>query len=179
MPAYHKRLAAHRDTQFRRPEFSCYACHDTGLLVNSDGLLRHYLPDYDSLPDGRPMGGSDLALVCWCSAAYAERGPDGQITRGGFREDSGDIRKVSTANGLQPVGVGLSKEITRELHSRRREQWLEAERVMSEARERGEAPWFITESRVLLDQLPKGKAGAGGLQSIGSILGAGADERAA
>lgn len=176
---YHKRLAPHRDTQFHRPAYACNACHDTGLLVNSDGLLRQYLPDYDCLPDGRAVGGVDLALVCWCAASYAERGLDGQITRGGFREDSGDIKKVSTTNGLQAVGSSLSKDVTRELHTRRRERWLETERLMTEARERSETPWFITESKVLLEQLPKPEWASGGLQSIGSILGTGADQRAA
>lgn len=169
---YHKRLAQHRDTQFRRPDFGCFACHDTGLLVNSDGLVRRFVPDYDCTADGRAVGGSDLALVCWCKAAYTERGSDGQIVRGGFREDSGDVRKVSTAYGLQAVGVSLSKEVTRELHTLRREQWIETEALMTEARQSGEAPWFIAESRVLLEQLPKAERSGDGLQSLGSILGA-------
>ena len=176
---YHKRLAPHRDTRFRRPDHACFACHDSGLLVNSDGLLRHYLPDYDCLPDGKPVGGADLALVCWCKAAYTERGTDGQVVRSGFREDSGDIRKVATATGQQPVGTSLSKEVTRELHTRRRERWLETEQLMTDARTSGAAPWFITESKVLLEQLPKAERSSGGLQSIGSILGNSPDQRAA
>lgn len=176
---YHKRVAPHRDKRFKRPDYACFACHDSGLLVNSDGLLRQHLPDYDCLPDGKPASGVDLALVCWCKAAYPEHGSDGQVVRGGFREDSGDVRKVNTPNGQQLVGVSLSKEVTRELHTRRHEQWLKTERLMTEARERGESPWFITESKVLLEQLPKAERSSGGLQSIGSILGSGADQLAA
>lgn len=176
---YHKRIAPHRDTQFRRPDYACFACHDTGLLVNSDGLLRHHLPDYDCLPDGKPCSGADLALVCWCKAAYPEHGSDGQVVRGGFREDSGTVRKVNTPTGQQPVGASLSKEVTRELHTQRRERWLETEKLMSEARARGESPWFIAESRALLEQLPKAERSSGGLQSIGSILGTGANQHAA
>jgi len=168
--ASHKRLAPQSDSKFKRPQFECYACHDTGLLVNGDGLLRQYLPDYDTKPNGMPCGGHDLALVCWCKAAYRELGPDGQLVRGGFRDDSGEVRIVQTATGQQPLGTCLSKEATRELHAKRRQQWIDTETVMSEARASGEAPWFITESKVVLQQLPKPKQRQGGLQSLGSIL---------
>lgn len=167
----HKRLAEHRDTTFRRPLFDCYACNDTGILTNSDGLLRQYLPDYDCKPDGGPCGGHDLALICWCKAAYKELGPDGQLVRGGYREDSGDVRSVQCYGGQQPMGGSLSKEITRELHATRRQRWLDAEQLMSEARASGESPWFITESKAVLEQMPKGERRSGGLQSLGSILG--------
>lgn len=169
----HKRLAPHRDSTFRRPLFDCYACNDTGLLTNSDGLLRQYLPDYDCKADGTPCGGHDLALICWCKAAYKELGPDGQVLRGGFREDSGDVRCIQSATGQQPLGTSLSKEITRELHATRRQRWIETEDLMSQARASGESPWFIAESKVLLEQLPKGERRSGGLQSLGSILGSG------
>jgi hypothetical protein len=166
----HKRLAPHRDKTFRRPQFDCYACHDTGLLTNGDGLVRQYLPDYDCKPDGLPCGGHDLAMVCWCKAAYKQLGPDGQLVRGGYREDSGAIAEVQSANGLQLIGSELSKEITRELHSTRRQRWIEAEQSMSVAREAGEAPWFISESRVAIEGLEGSQRASSGLQSLGSIL---------
>lgn len=170
MTTTHKRLAPHRDKTFRKPQFECYACNDSGLLSNGDGLLRQYLPDYDCKPDGRPCGGHDLALICWCKAAYKQLGPDGQLVRGGYREDSGSIVKVQTNNGLQALGSELSKEVTRELHTTRRQQWLEAEQSMSAAREAGEAPWFISESRVALQSLEGSQRPSRGLQSLGSIL---------
>jgi hypothetical protein len=176
----HKRLASHRDTAFHRPRFECYACHDTGLLVNPDGLLRHYLADYDTLPDGRASGGHDLALVCWCTAAYGSRGLDGQVTRGGFREDSGDVRQVQTSSGTQAVGASLSKDVTRELHQQRRTRWTETEQLMSEARQAGESPWFIAEVKASLQKVAAGtQRGSGRLQSLGDILGSGADSAAA
>lgn len=170
MTTSHKRVAPHRDKTFRRPLFECYACNDSGLLSNADGLLRHYLPDYDCKPDGSPCGGHDLALVCWCKAAYKQQGPDGQLSRGGFREDSGAVRLVQTSNGQQAIGSELSKEAARELHSVRRQQWEAAEEAMTAARASGEPPWFITESRVVLEALPASERRSGGLQSLGSIL---------
>lgn len=170
MTTSHKRVAPHRDKTFRRPLFECYACNDSGLLSNADGLLRHYLPDYDCKPDGSPCGGHDLALVCWCKAAYKQQGPDGQLSRGGFREDSGAVRLVQTSNGQQAIGSELSKEAARELHSVRRQQWEAAEEAMTAARASGEPPWFITESRVVLEALPASDRRSGGLQSLGSIL---------
>ena len=170
MTTNHKRVAPHRDKTFRRPLYDCYACNDTGLLTNGDGLLRQYLPDYDCKPDGTPCGGHDLALICWCKAAYKQQGPDGQLARGGYREDSGALREVQTANGQQPIGSELSKEVTRELHSARRQRWIEAEEAMTAARATGEAPWFISESRMVLEALPKEQHRSGGLQSLSSIL---------
>lgn len=174
--ASHKRLAQHRDSTFRKPQFNCYACHDTGLLSNSDGLLREYLPDYDTMPNGQPMGGHDLGLVCWCAAAYKELGPDGQVIRGGFREDSGDVRQVQTASGLQALGASLPKETVRELHQRRRQRWLDTEQAMSEARSSGEAPYWITEAKAMLKGV--GQGSSSGLQSLGSLLGQAADSAA-
>ncbi|MFZ9551030.1 MAG: hypothetical protein ACO27R_03960 [Hylemonella sp.] len=164
----HKRIAQHRDTSFRKPLFNCYACHDTGLLSNSDGLLREYLPDYDFTPDGQPMGGHDLGLVCWCHSAYKELGPDGQVIRGGFREDSGELRKVQTSNGQQAIGASLPKEIVRELHQRRRQQWQATEAAMSEARASGQVPSWMAEVKELLKASGKSSSG---LQSLGSLLG--------
>lgn len=168
----HKRVAESRDTQFRRPSFGCYACHDTGLLVNGDGLINQFLSDYDVTPQGRRSGGHDLAIVCHCVASYPQYDGDGKIVRGGFREASGDVRKVQTERGLQPVGASLSKEITRELHSRRRQLWQDAEQQMTEAREAKESPWYVAETKAMLKGIEAAQGSTGGLQSLGSILGA-------
>lgn len=169
----HKRVAQHRDTTFKRPLFSCYACNDTGLLSNSDGLLREYLPDYDHTPEGRIMGGHDLGLICWCNAAYKELGQDGQVIRGGYREDSGEVRQVQTSNGLQALGGSLDKDITRELHQRRRQRWMDTEQAMSEARASGEAPYWISEVKASVCNVIV--YSSSGLQSLGSLLGQVAD----
>lgn len=170
--ASHKRVAESRDTQFRRPSFGCYACHDTGLLVNGDELINQFISDYDVTPQGKRSGGHDLAIVCHCVAAYPQYDPDGKVVRGGFREASGDVRQVQSERGLQAVGVSLSKEVTRELHARRRQLWQQAEEQMTEARTSGVSPWFIAETKAMLQKLDQGSGNRGeGLQSIGSILG--------
>ena len=61
----HKRVAESRDTQFRKPLYGCYACHDSGLLVNSDGLVNDFLADYDHTPEGRRSGGPKLRELLW------------------------------------------------------------------------------------------------------------------
>lgn len=169
----HKRVAEARDTQFRRPSYGCYACHDSGLLVNGDGLINQFLSDYDVTPHGRRSGGHDLAIVCHCVASYPQYDSEGKMTRGGFREASGDVRRVQTERGLQAVGVSLSKEVTRELHARRKQLWQQAEDEMTEARTTGVSPWFVAETKAMLQKLDQDSgARGGGLQSVGSILGA-------
>ena len=140
--------------------------------MNSDGLVNDFLADYDHTPEGRRSGGHDLALVCHCTASFPQYDPEGKVLRGGFREASGDVRQIQTERGLQPMAASLSKDVTRELHKRRRQLWQQAEDQMTEARTSGVSPWFITETKAMLQTLDQGSGTRGeGLQSLGSILG--------
>lgn len=190
----YKRSAEDRDLTFRRPSFSCHACHDTGILVNGDGLLNDYLPDYDRAADGRRLVGSDLALACHCTAAYPVPPMNGRPGRGGLREPSGAIRLV---DGIRAAGADPPRRITEMLQERRLANWRETERAMSEARQQrasGQAearPWFLIELRqTLMEQARRAQAearsagpqgpglqetgpeetGTGGLQPIAACL---------
>jgi hypothetical protein len=68
--ALHKRSASRRSNDFLAPRVQCFACYDTGIVSNSDGLVWNYVPDYDiDLNTGKRCGGLDLAIVCHCSSA--------------------------------------------------------------------------------------------------------------
>ena len=122
MPHY-KRSAGDRDVTFRRPDFQCFSCHDTGIVVNPDGLLTELLGDYDIDSNGVRHGGIDCAVICNCYAAYTKQDPDGQVIRQGFREDSGSVRQIETEQGPRFLGVGISGEHMQFLHSARVEAW--------------------------------------------------------
>lgn len=149
----HKRSATDRALTFTAPTPACFACYDTGLITNGDGLLNEFVPDYDTTPLGKRRGGTDCAIVCHCLAAYAIQDHDGKITRGGYRLDCGDIRTVTTEQGDRRIGADVPKEVTGELHRRRRESWAATARAMNDARvarrrdPAAEAPWFITAIR--------------------------------
>lgn len=186
-PSY-KRRAEDRQLSFHRPHHACYACNDTGITSNSDGLVSEVLSDYDRLPDGRRLSGSDLPLICHCAAAFPTYEGE-KASRGGFREASGQIRRV---DGTRAVGAEIPKSLTRELHQRRLANWRPTEQAMSEARRAraaGQAdarPWFLVELRAAMEQpatqwqtpewqppqaLRDGIASAPGrLQSIGGCL---------
>jgi hypothetical protein len=181
--AHYKRVQADREVTFTRPLHDCYACHDTGIVQNSDGLANEYLADYDHLPDGRRLTGCDAALICHCTAAYPASGPDGQIQRGGFRESSGEIRRVHTDLGDRLVGAEFPKDVARQLHKRRLESWKQTEAEMNRsrhARANGDAsdvPWFIGVVRDHIQALAVANRDAvraadnRRLASIGEILG--------
>ncbi len=137
--SYFKRQAADRDVTFRRPQHECYACSDTGIVSNGDGALTELVPSYDVLDDGRRIGGYDLAMICWCHAAYNVKDLEGKITRHGFREESGAIRKISTCvlgvDREVAVGASCPQEITVELHRRRKDQWALSEGVFNDRRQ--------------------------------------------
>jgi hypothetical protein len=176
-PTNHKRSAAAAERLFQRPLHACYACNDTGIVTNSDGLVNEFLPDYDRLPDGRRMSGRDLALICHCPAAFPGQGPNGPRT--GFREGDGRLRLV---DGRHAFGAELPEAITTCLDQRRRASWRQSERDMNasrRAREAGQAdarPWFLVELRAAMEEQAKqalraGAAASGdGFQSIGSCL---------
>ena len=122
----HKRSRMDRDLTFYAPKVACFACYDSGIVSNGDGLLNHYLPDYDATlnPDGtiRRHGGSDLAIVCHCVAAYESQDHESQTTRAGFRDSSG-VRSTDVAGQSQPIGIELDKDVVRDIHRRRRDNW--------------------------------------------------------
>ena len=172
----HKRSATDRALTFTAPTPACFACYDTGLITNGDGLLNDYVPDYDTSPLGIRRGGTDCAIVCHCIAAYAAQDGDGKVTRGGYRMDSGDIRTVTTEQGDRRVGADIAKTVMGELHRRRRESWAATAKAMNEARvarrrdPAAESPWFITAIRDYVSDISANTT-SGRLQPLGSILG--------
>jgi hypothetical protein len=137
MPSSHKRSSLDRDTTFYAPKVSCFACFDTGLVTNGDGLLNHYLPDYDAeIIDGNTHrhGGSDLAVICHCVAAYDSQDQDAETTRAGFRDSSG-VRSTETNGRQQLLGVNVDKDIIRDIHRQRRANWEATARDINSLRQ--------------------------------------------
>lgn len=177
----HKRTSVDREITFTRPTATCLCCYDTGLVQNGDGLASRWLPDYDTLPDGRRIHGIDAGLVCHCTAAYAEIGPDGTPARGGCREGSGQIRSVQSDVGPRFVGADFPKEAAREIHRQRLESWKQTEAEMNRARMAGTTgdgdaiPWFVAEVREHLMRLAQASANStrtdDRLASLGEIIG--------
>ena len=119
----YKRSAIDRDVTFRPPFHNCYACNDTGIVNNSDGLVNNYLPDYDVTDTGRRCAGSDLAIICYCEAVYPKFNDDAKLVAHGFRNGEGNI----TNN----VGIVVDKVIIRELHNIRKKAWKDTATLMS------------------------------------------------
>ena len=134
----YKRTNPDRDVTFRKPHSDCYACYDSGIVQNGDGLLNEYLPDYDRNHDGQQRRGGDLALICHCKAAYAEQDREGKMIRGAFRLDGGTIAKTSDDGRVPSVRVGsdIDRAITDALHKRRLANWKEGERLMNIAKQK-------------------------------------------
>lgn len=105
------------------PRASCWACLDTGIIQNSDRLVNAVLPDYDRTPSGVMVHGSDCALICTCDEAFPRMAPDGRIERGGYREQSGQIRRVGTDQGDRMVGVEPPSGLVGELCKIREQRW--------------------------------------------------------
>jgi len=150
--SYFKRKA--KDTLvFEVPGCKCYACNDTGIVTNGDGLLTAMVKGYDVDDNGKHHGGTDLAMICWCNAAYNQQGDDGQIIRHGYREDSGAIRKTFNDGQEFAFGVSCPKEVSTEIHKLRKVKWDNTARIMLEKRQqaaRGEKPeptQFMKEAR--------------------------------
>ena len=104
---FFKRSAIDRDLTFRVPDYNCFACNDSGIVHNSDGYLSNELPGYNQ--------NHDLAIICWCQAAYPQRDDDGSIKKYGFRDESSSI--------CNNVGVDIPKDKTRLIHTLRKESW--------------------------------------------------------
>lgn len=176
-----------RDITLQPPRFDCLACNDSGIVTNSDGVLAEYLPAYDQLPDGRPMGAADCAVICQCRAAFAEQDPTGKVVRGGYRDDSGDIRRNETEQGPRYPGVDLPVSAITDIHKRRKRAWDESCAELNRARQLRASgadpqamPWFLQElsdhvrslrERVASDHQQRLAQQNERLQAIGDILG--------
>lgn len=114
--APHKRRPA-AGPAFVLPGYTCFACADTGIVSNFDKAINQFVPDYDVLPSGEHMSGSDPAIICCCMAAYANNG------RGGYRDSSGP-RSVETAAGPRALGCDLDQEAIATIHRLRRQRAL-------------------------------------------------------
>ena len=118
-PQDHGVLAPHKrrpsaGPAFVVPGFTCFACADTGIVSNHDRAINEFIPDYDVLPSGEILPGSDPAIICCCVAAYPANG------RGGYR-DSGGPRQLETAAGPRAVGCDLNEQAVASIHRQRRQ----------------------------------------------------------
>ena len=172
-----KRSAATTDGRFHREHKDCFACSDTGIVQNGDGLVNK-LPgfeDYD-IQNGRIARGSDLALICTCKAAYPKYEPDGSCSRGGYRTPDG-IRTVEVAGRSCPMGAEISVELVNQLHKDRLELWKQADREFNQYRERAAAgvPAELPEYLKLARQAMSANTGeppvaVAGFSTIGQVL---------
>ena len=119
----YKRSAIDREVTFNAPIHICYACNDTGIIHNSDGLINNHMPDYDMDIQGRRSGGHDLALICYCASANAQTDIDGQIIKHGFRDSGGTIRNN--------YGVNIDMDVVREIHNLRKDSWAKTAKLMN------------------------------------------------
>lgn len=131
----HKRHANDRDITFSPPAPDCFACYDSGIISNGDGLLNSFIPDYDLTRSNELNGGQDLAIICWCKSVFAQYGPDGNQTAGAYRSSSGDPILISTSTGQQPIGTSISKEAARQIHDQRRQSWQQTAATMNKLRQ--------------------------------------------
>lgn len=137
MTSSYKRFSLNRDTTFYAPRPSCFACYDTGIVTNGDALLNHYLPDYDAeIIDGKILRrcGSDLAVICHCTAAYEAQDYEAQTTRAGFR-DSANVRTTESNGRHQEIGVIIDKDIVRDIHRKRKASWEATAQAMNSLRQ--------------------------------------------
>jgi hypothetical protein len=137
MISSHKRSSLDRDTTFYAPKVACFACYDSGIVSNGDGLLNDYLTDYDAtVIDGvlHRHGGSDLAIICHCTAAYESQDFESQTTRSGFRDSSG-VKSTDINGRQQAIGVDPDKDIIREIHRKRRDLWQRSAQDLNSLRQ--------------------------------------------
>ena len=116
---FFKRSSIDRDITFRVPDYNCFACNDSGIVHNSDGYLSNELPGYDQ--------NYDLAIICWCKAAFPLRNDDGSIAKSGFRDDSSNI--------CNNVGVDIPKDKTRLIHTLRKDSWESSCKELNQIRQ--------------------------------------------
>ena len=142
---FFKRSSIDRDITFRVPDYNCFACNDSGIVHNSDGYLSNELPGYDQ--------NYDLAIICWCKAAFPQRNDDGSIAKSGFRDDSSNI--------CNNVGVDIPKDKTRLIHTLRKDSWESSCKELNQIRQQNlngiktELPSYILKVK---EQLKNSKA---------------------
>ena len=137
MISSHKRSSLDRDTTFYAPKVACFACYDSGIVSNGDGLLNDYLIDYDAtVTDGvlHRHGGSDLAIICHCKAAYEAQDFESQTTRAGFRDSTG-VRSTDINGRQQAIGVESDKESMLEIHHKRKALWEQSAKDLNSLRQ--------------------------------------------
>lgn len=122
LPAHKRRPPA--GPAFVLPSVTCFACFDSGIVANHDLAINEFLEDYDVLPSGERMVGSDPAVICCCTAAYSGTGR-------GFRDSSGPCR-VETAVGARLIGCELPQEAIATIHRNRRHLAYAAVQVTAE-----------------------------------------------
>ena len=168
--------------RFQAPKFECYACHDSGIVVNGDGAVNKYFDAaYDRGPAGEMRNGHDMALICTCKAARNEQGykADGQwgVVRHGFIEDSGQIRTTGSEYGTRSYGYPITEELRQKLHNHRVRTWAETEQRQNLLRAKAEAgtlkpeesPGYLIK-QLIRDELKDAPRTATGFSSIGQAL---------
>ena len=146
----YKRKLTEKTLNFYPPEKECFACYDTGIVSNSDGLINNlYWSNYDIDENGKRFAGSDLSIICHCKKSYQQLDDAQNVINSGYRDSFGNIKTVQTVNGEQALGISLSKDQTREIHNQRKQKWKETVETMNKYRIKNnknktkELPYFI------------------------------------
>ena len=170
--AFWKNPAPAASNEFEIPQFACLACHDTGIVHDSDGFLSKLLGvKYDQQ--------ADLALICWCHAAYPskELNEQGKPKRAGYRLDSGELMTVFNEfrKAHVPVGASCPKDMARHLHIQRVEAWKEMKFLAEWAREEAKKdpnfrPEWIKAGYDQIDTSDWKITKVKGFTSVGSVL---------
>ena len=137
MISSHKRSSLDRDTTFYAPKVACFACYDSGIVSNGDGLLNDYLTDYDATVINGVLhrhGGLDLAIICHCNAAYESQDFESQTTRSGFRDSSG-VKSTDINGRQQAIGVDPDKDMMRKIHHKRKDLWEQSAKDLNSLRQ--------------------------------------------
>ena len=97
----------------------CFACGDTGILLNHDRAINLYpgMDDYDDIV------GLDVPLICNCNAAYPDRDPSGQVIRSGFRQEGGAIVPIDSGQGPRTFGAEPPEGLIHWLVDHRARAW--------------------------------------------------------
>jgi hypothetical protein len=143
------------DNSFQRPKHDCYACHDTGIVHNSDGRLDEYMPGYDQR--------FDKAVICTCKASWPSYGDP---PRPGYRTTSGVNEEV---------GISASEGMVKALDEARRASWAQTKIEIDYAREMikedpSYRPEFMKAARANIDRTGWASTSIKGLSSLGDCL---------